>query len=142
VVFWGSKLGMKNAIPPIHPPISVFVVDDEPMLLELAAAILQPEGFDVHIFRDPRIALQEFKKVHPAIIVTDYAMGPMNGMEMIRECRRECPDQKIMLLSGTVDESIYLNETQKPDCFLAKPYQVQKFIEMMRQLAAISSVPK
>jgi len=34
-------------------PATVFVVDDEPMLLELAALILKPMGFEVRTFRDP-----------------------------------------------------------------------------------------
>ena len=33
---------------------TIFVVDDEPMLLDLAAAILQPLGFNVRTFRDPQ----------------------------------------------------------------------------------------
>ena len=117
----------------------IFVVDDEPMLLELASAILQPEGFEVRTFRDPRTAMQEYMKSPPDIVVTDYAMGPMNGMELIRECRSAHPEQKIMLLSGTVDESIYFNEPVKPDCFLAKPYQVQKFIEMIKNLGGVTA---
>lgn len=109
------------------------------MLLELASAILQPEGFDVRTFRDPRVAMEEYERSQPDIIVTDYAMGPMNGMELVRQCRSSHPDQKIMLLSGTVDESIYFNESVKPDCFLAKPYQVQKFIEMIKGLAGVTA---
>jgi CheY-like chemotaxis protein len=130
---------MRNSKQTTHPSITIFVVDDEPMLLELASAILQPEGFDVRTFRDPRLAMQEYEKNPPDIIVTDYAMGPMNGMELVRSCRSTHPDQKIMLLSGTVDESIYFNEPVKPDCFLAKPYQVQKFIEMIKNLAGVAA---
>jgi FixJ family two-component response regulator len=114
----------------------IFVVDDEPMLLDLAAAILQPLGFDVRIFRDPQAALAEFPKAKPAVLVTDYAMGAMNGMDLVRECKRVNPDQKILLLSGTVDERIYADATAKPDTFLAKPYQVRDFIESVQRLAA------
>jgi CheY-like chemotaxis protein len=114
----------------------IFVVDDEPMLLDLAAAILQPLGFDVRIFRDPQAALAEFPKAKPAVLVTDYAMGAMNGMDLVRECRRINPRQKIMLLSGTVDESVYDDDPVKPDCFIAKPYQVREFIESVKSLAA------
>jgi FixJ family two-component response regulator len=117
-----------------HPMI--FVVDDEPMLLDLAAAILQPLGFEVRIFRDPQVALAEFPKAKPAVLVTDYAMGAMNGMDLVRECKRISPNQKILLLSGTVDERIYADATAKPDTFLAKPYQVRDFIESVQRLAA------
>jgi CheY-like chemotaxis protein len=114
---------------------TIFVVDDEPMLLDLAAAILQPLGFDVRTFRDPKAALKEFIANQPALLVTDYAMGEMNGLDLVRECRRVRPSQKIMLLSGTVDENVYANSTAKPNRFLAKPYQVRDFIEAVTTLA-------
>jgi len=117
----------------LHP--TIFVVDDEPMLLDLAAAILHPLGYEVRTFRDPQAALAEFPAARPAVLVTDYAMGTMNGMDLVRECRRVNPQQKIMLLSGTVDERIYADATAKPDIFLAKPYQVRDFIESVQKLA-------
>lgn len=119
-------------------PATIFVVDDEPMLLELAAAVLQPAGFNVRTFRDPQKALAEFSNANPrpAIVVTDYAMGPMNGMDFIRECRRIKPQQKILLLSGTVDESIYADAPVKPDRFLAKPYQPHDLIAQIQSLVS------
>ena len=116
------------------PATVVFVVDDEPMLLDLATAILQPLGYDVRTFRDPKLALAEFPTVKPAVLVTDYAMGEMNGMDLVRECKRINPQQKILLLSGTVDEQIYADSTVKPDSFLAKPYQLRDFIESVQKL--------
>jgi CheY-like chemotaxis protein len=115
-------------------PAIIFVVDDEPMLLDLAAAILQPLGYDVRTFRDPQVAVEEFAAAKPAIVVTDYAMGRMSGMDLIRECRRLNPRQKIMLLSGTVDEGIYAESPEKPNGFLAKPYQVSDFVEGIKKL--------
>ncbi len=119
-----------------EPPITIFVVDDEPMLLELAAAILQPLGYNVRTFRDPRVALKEFPAARPAVIVTDYAMGEMNGLDLVRECKRVNPKQKMILLSGTVDENIFAGLPQKPDRFMVKPYPVHEFIETVRDLLA------
>ncbi len=118
--------------------VTIFVVDDEPMLLEMAVMILEPLKFNVRTFRDPQTALAEFSvaKPRPALLVTDYAMHTMSGMDLIRECRRIHPQQKIILLSGTVDESIYANAPVKPDRFLAKPYQVSDFVNLVQSLTA------
>lgn len=113
---------------------TVFVVDDEPMLLELAEAILKPMGYHVRIFRDPELALREFPSAHPAVVITDYAMGRMNGMDLIRECRRINPRQKMILLSGTVDEHVFADAAVKPDQFITKPYQIQELAERVRSL--------
>ncbi|HXU79573.1 MAG TPA: response regulator [Methylomirabilota bacterium] len=117
----------------------LFVVDDEPMLLELATVILEPLGYTVKTFRDPESALQAFTaaKPRPAIILTDYAMHTMNGMELIEACRRLHPRQKILLLSGTVDQQVYRNSAFKPDRFLAKPYQAKQLTDAVKELLAV-----
>ena len=117
-----------------EPPVTIFVVDDDTLLLELAATILQPLGFDVRTFSDPRQALAEYPAAKPDLLVTDFAMDGMNGLDLLRECKRINPRQKTILVSGTVDESIYAGERNKPDRFLAKPYQVPDFIESVRAL--------
>jgi two-component system cell cycle sensor histidine kinase/response regulator CckA len=126
-----------NGTPSNNAPVTIFVVDDEPMLLEMAVMILEPLHFRVRTFRDPQTAVAEFSAANPrpALIVTDYAMHSMSGMDLIRECRRIHPKQKIVLLSGTVDENIYTKAEAKPDRFLAKPYQVSDFVTLIQSLA-------
>ncbi len=116
----------------------VFVVDDEPMLLELAGMILGPAGFDVRTFRDPDAAIEAFRKSapRPALIITDYAMHTMTGLDLIEACRRVEPRQKIILVSGTVDETVYQGAPVKPDRFLAKPFQTKELIELVRAVLA------
>jgi DNA-binding response OmpR family regulator len=115
---------------------TLFVVDDEPMLLDLATVILQTAGYQVRTFRDGEIALQAFKAspVKPAVIITDYAMHSMSGLDLVRECKRLEPLQKVLLVSGTVDEGIYSHSPVKPDRFLAKPYHARQLVEVVRAL--------
>lgn len=117
---------------------TIFAVDDEPMLLELVALVLGPMGFRVRTFRDPAAALQAFGRAQPppVLIVTDYAMHSMTGLDLIRECRRLRPGQKVILVSGTVDESVYRGEREKPDRFLAKPYQAEQLARAVREVLA------
>ena len=115
---------------------TVFVVDDEPMLLDLADAILTGAGWTVRTFRDPELALKEFAAAPPDVVLTDYAMGRMTGMDLIRECRRLNPGQKMILISGTVDEHIFSDAPVKPDRFLTKPYQIHELTDCMRELTA------
>jgi CheY-like chemotaxis protein len=114
----------------------VYVVDDEPMLLELAAVILEPQGFRVKTFRDPEVALQTFStaKPKPDLLITDYAMHSMNGMELIERFRRLEPGLKILLVSGTVGEDIFRDAPAKPDRFLAKPYQAHSLTHAVKSL--------
>jgi len=114
----------------------IYVVDDEPMLLELAAVVLEPLGYTVKPFRDPDQALQTFTSARPrpALLITDYAMHTMTGLDLIAACRDLEPHQKVLLLSGTVDERVYRGSASKPDKFLAKPYQARQLAGAVRTL--------
>ena len=114
----------------------IYVVDDEPMLLELAKVVLEPIGYRVRTFRDPESAIDAFaaEPQAPALVITDYAMHTMNGLELIEACRRLQPRQKILMVSGTVDEQINNHLAVKHDRFLAKPYQAKQLIEAVKAL--------
>jgi Response regulator containing CheY-like receiver, AAA-type ATPase, and DNA-binding domains len=114
----------------------IYVVDDEPMLLELAAVILQPLGYAIKTFRDAASALESFTaaKPYPVLLITDYSMHAMNGMDLIKACRQLQPQQKILLISGTVGEDIYRNSNEKPDQFLAKPYHSKQLVDAVEAL--------
>jgi two-component system cell cycle sensor histidine kinase/response regulator CckA len=114
----------------------VFVVDDEAMLLELAAVILEPLGYEICTFRDPASALEAFAQAQPRpdLLITDYAMHNMNGMELVEQCRRIEPHQKVLLLSGTVGVEIFQASPWRPDQFLAKPYQARQLIGMVTRM--------
>jgi DNA-binding NtrC family response regulator len=116
----------------------IFVVDDEQVLLDLAEMILEQAGFKVRLFHNPKKALSAYAAAKPApdVLVTDYAMAGMSGLDLIRECKRLNPRQKTILLSGTVDESVYANSPIKPDYLLTKPYHIHKLVEMIHSLIA------
>ena len=120
---------------PILRPV-IYAVDDEVMILELIAVVLEPLGYRVLTFPDPAQAFKSFAShpQRPALIITDYAMHNMNGMEFIEKCRALVPDQKILLASGTVGEEIYSDSPVKPDRFLAKPFKTMDLAAMVREM--------
>lgn len=109
----------------------IYMVDDEPMVLELGSAVLEPLGYTVETFRSAQTALRAFEHAQPApaLLVTDYCMPSMNGLELSNACRQIRPKQKVLLVSGTVGPEIFRDELVQPDGFLAKPYDAQKLIE-------------
>lgn len=126
----------KSAPPARDRRAVIYVVDDEPMLLELAMVILTAQEFKVETFRDPQAALEAFEKAEPkpALVISDYAMHQMNGLGLLEACRQIEPRQKLVLVSGTVDASVYADSTCKPDRFLAKPYEPEQLVKLVTSL--------
>lgn len=106
------------------------------MLLELATMILEPIGFRVMTFRDPLAAVRAYSLANPlpVLVLTDFAMHQMNGLDLIRDCRVIHPQQKILMVSGTVDENVYRDSLYKPDAFIAKPYTAVELIAHVNKL--------
>ena len=114
----------------------IFLVDDQAMLLDLAEMSLQNEGYSLKKFTDPEVALKSFLKARPkpALLITDYAMGKMNGLELIEKCKEAKPDLKSILISGTAGAEIVLESSVKVDRFLGKPYQPPNLAEIVRRV--------
>jgi CheY-like chemotaxis protein len=117
---------------------TVLVVDDNEMLVEFAATVLKAAGHSVKQFSDPKAALRALDNADPKpdVLVTDYEMGEMNGLELIQRSLKIHPALKTLLLSGTVDGSITLSHPVKVDCFLGKPYKPEQL------LAAVAGIMK
>lgn len=131
-------LTMSQMAEPAAPPLA-YIVDDEPMLLDLNEAVLRSIGFDVRRFRAAEIAFEAFQAapVPPAIIITDYAMHRMTGLELIDRCRKVNPGQKVLMVSGTVDSSVFKDAAQQPDYFMPKPYSTDRLVDVVRRLVGI-----
>jgi FixJ family two-component response regulator len=131
-----TKINSARLGPP--PGGLVFVVDDNAMLVEFAATVLEAAGFTVKHFSDPKAMLLAIQDANPkpVVLVTDYEMGEMNGLELIQFSHKVHPALKTVLLSGTVDDSITTTRAAKVHRFLGKPYepaQLQKVVaELMR----------
>ncbi len=115
----------------------IYIVDDEPLLLDLAEATLE-STYHIKKFNDPQQALSAFIKDRrrPKMLISDYAMGRMNGIELITRCKEAQPELKTMLLSGTAGAEIVLNAPVRVDRFLGKPYQPSTLLETVQDLLA------
>ena len=105
-------------------------------MLDLAEVALLGHGYDIRKFTDPTEALETFSEASakPALLLTDFAMGSMNGIELSEKCRAECPDLKILMLSGTITEEATQNSRVKLDGFIAKPYQPTSLANTVKAL--------
>jgi CheY-like chemotaxis protein len=116
----------------------VYLVDDEPLLLELAEMVLEGNGYRFQKFQDPIEAWNAFSVAAPppTLLITDYAMHAMNGIELIVKCKTLRPELKTILISGTVDENILGALPVKVDHFLRKPYRTIQLGDIVRSVLA------
>ena len=113
-----------------------YVVDDEPFVAHVVAGMLEAGGLHPVVFHNPLAARDSFFAAHPRpkLLVTDYIMCNLNGMELIALCKQAEPGLKTILFSGNVDQSITSRFAIQPDRFFSKPLQLDSLVEAARNL--------
>ena len=85
-------------------PASIVIVDDEDIVLQTLSSFFRLEtDYDVHTFVDPEKALQAFGDMHVDLVISDFLMPGMNGLEFLGEVKRRDPDVVRVLLTGYAD---------------------------------------
>lgn len=81
----------------------ILLVDDEPNVLSALTRQLRT-NFDVHTETDPEMALIGLDPRKPyAVIISDYRMPQMNGIDFLIKVKDSCPETTRMILTGYAD---------------------------------------
>ena len=133
-------MSQTNQTAPKKAPL-IYLVDDQPLLLDLAEMSLLSGGYKLKKFLDPEAALESFLEARPkpALLITDYAMGKMNGLELVERCKAVKPDLKSILVSGTAGAEIMMDSDVKVDRFVGKPYQPTNLAETVRRVLGLDA---
>ena len=125
-----------SATTPAHDDLLIYVVDDEEILLELAEVSLIGDGYALKTFQNPQVAFESFTQElrKPTLLMTDYAMGSMTGMELSAKCKSAHPALKILMVSGTAGPEVADQAPGTVDKFLAKPYMPAELARTVRSL--------
>jgi CheY-like chemotaxis protein len=117
---------------------SILLVEDEPMVGEVVQAMLQMGGFRSLHAKSPQEALEILRDVsrHFDLVLTDYRMPQMTGMELIQEARALRPRIKTVLYSGNADENVATGFSISPDRFLRKPFAPKVLNDLVRVVLA------
>lgn len=83
----------------------IVVVDDERIVTSAFKTLLKVEGFsDAHFFNSPKDALTFLKDNQPDLIISDFLMPEMNGLEFLSEVKKLYPEVSKILLTGYADK--------------------------------------
>jgi CheY-like chemotaxis protein len=102
--------------------LTILLVDDDPLVREVTAWMLEDAGHDVTEAEDGVAALDHLTSHGPVdLLITDVNMPGMDGRELLREVRRRWPSLPVLVVSGR----------QSPDPaaeFMPKPFRLESLI--------------
>ena len=107
----------------------VFIVDDNELLGEITQQLISSAGYDTRLFHQGLPA-------RDALLVTDFDIGDINGLDLINQVRVKFPELKTLLLSGTAKPEVLARNPIKPDLFIPKPFRAADVIGAVDKLVA------
>jgi two-component system sensor histidine kinase EvgS len=116
-------------------PVRVLLVDDCAALLSTVGRALKAAGHVILVAEDGQAALQQFQPDRFDVVVTDYAMAPLNGLELARAIKELAPEQRVVLLSGVLNELPYGEIPAGVDFLLRKPITLDALVSAITIIA-------
>lgn len=112
---------------------SVIFVDDDPDIRPLMEQTLELEDIPVACFADGASALQEVHPDFEGIVLCDYNMPGMDGLDVLQRIRQIDEDIPVILLTGQGDISTAVSAMQQGAYdFIEKPFDHEELIELLR----------
>lgn len=122
----------------------ILLVDDEPLILKALVRLLQrtPCLCDGHLFKlelvtfsEPEKALEYVKHHQVSLVLSDYRMPSMDGIELLTAIKALQPDTSRIIISGYADLNVLIDAINLAHIyrFIAKPWNDYELISTVGQ---------
>ena len=121
----------------------ILIIDDDPALRAVLGEVCQRLGHNVSVAVDGCDGVAKAKAVPPDLVITDIVMPEKEGLETIRELRRDMPHVKIIAVSGGGQrvgstDCLELAQFLGAERTLTKPF---RFADLSRALDQVLGAP-
>ncbi len=109
----------------------VLVIDDDDGVRQFIVESLQGSGYVVDAASNGLDGLKALEGQAHDLLIVDFAMPGMNGVEVIQAARRRTPDLPIILATGYADMAA-VDAVMEPDRVLRKPFRIDDLTTAVR----------
>lgn len=107
----------------VNSEMKIVIVDDEAVNLMLLDVIVRQEGYDPRTFDNPSEAVAYLTQNKADLLITDFNMPQMNGIELLSKAKEIQPGIKSIMITANGEESVRVEAFEKGvNDFLIKPY--------------------
>ncbi|MDP1579238.1 MAG: response regulator [Candidatus Didemnitutus sp.] len=118
----------------------ILLIDDDDLFRDVLANALERQGHHVRQAENGDAGLKMFRAQPADLVITDIVMPEKEGLDMIRDLRRDYPTARIIAMSGGLaqDAKLYLHMAGKFGALavLAKPFPLTELREVVDRALA------
>jgi response regulator RpfG family c-di-GMP phosphodiesterase len=113
----------------------VLMVDDEPPILRSLTRLLAFEDYELATAGNATEAMAQLAQGETAVILSDFDLGDMGGVELLRQAREKSPDTSRILFSGHIDIELLRHAVNGGEVyrFVTKPWSDDELLQAVRQ---------
>jgi DNA-binding response OmpR family regulator len=115
-------------------PIRVLVVDDEPLIVQMLSIALSYEKFEVSVARNGLEAIQQASQTKPDLVILDWMMPGLDGIEVCRRLRAAGDVGILMLTARGEDEDQVVGLESGADDYLIKPFTLPVLLARLKAI--------
>ncbi len=125
------------------PVAHVLIVDDEPNIRRILAAMLKRDGYEVTTAADGEQGLAVLQRTPVHVVVTDLVMPRLGGMELLARVRAEFPDIPVIVITahGTVDNAVAALKAGAFD-YVTKPFEQEELRKVIAKAARANDLER
>ncbi|MEH7549389.1 MULTISPECIES: response regulator transcription factor [Bacillaceae] len=107
---------------------SILLVDDEEKVLDFMSSFLKNEGFEIATALSGSEALVKIKEVNPSLVVLDWMMPNMSGLDVCREIRKISKVGIIMVTAKSDEMDKIVGLEVGADDYITKPFSLRELL--------------
>ncbi|HZP03689.1 MAG TPA: response regulator [Terracidiphilus sp.] len=131
----GEPASANAVAPAANPRLKVLVVDDETLIADSVAEILNRNGYDASALYSGTEAIRRVEEECPDIVIADVIMPDLDGVQLAIAVRACCPKTRIVLFSGNAATSGLLDRATTDGFFfelLTKPVHPTQLLKVLK----------
>lgn len=113
---------------------TILLVDDEEKVLEFTGSFLKNEGFEIITAQSGTEALNKVDSVNPSLVVLDWMMPNMNGLDVCREIRKNSKVGIIMVTAKSDEMDKIVGLEVGADDYITKPFSLRELLARIRSV--------
>lgn len=117
--------------------IRVMIVEDEPGLaITLAESIRRASknAYEVVVCNTPQEALEEFSSLVFNLVISDFRLPGMNGLELISKIKMKSPGTHTVLMTGYGSQDVETKAKNITDAYLTKPFHLPEVLKLIQNI--------
>lgn len=121
-------------------PQRVLLVDDEPFVCEAINLALTRDGHNVKMVMDPDLAVALINTQEFDLLLTDYSMPKLTGMDLVKIAKHKDKDQRAIIMSGKADRLRSEGLIPRQIQLLTKPFSLDELRDAIGKEPTVCSI--